>query len=80
MGGIKRDVIMMSDYSAAEKHSCNDLKNNKSKDVKKSLNNYLNQLKFHFDLSDVDISELLAFTLESRKRNKSKKKWWQIWE
>lgn len=71
----------MRDYSAAEKHSyINDLKNNKSKDVKKSLNNYLNQLKFHFDLSDTDISELLEFMMESRKVNKSKKKWWQIWE
>lgn len=69
----------MGDFSSIEKQSHSDLKNEKNKDIKKSLNNYINQLKFHFDLNDKDILELLESVLKSRKNFEAQNKWWQIW-
>ena len=68
----------MSDNSAVEKYSYKYLKNTDFIDVKKSLNNYLNQLKFHFNLSDADLLKILEFTLKSRKVKKTSKKWWVL--
>ena len=68
----------MGDYFAAEKSSDKKLKETNLKDVKKSLNNYLNQLKFHFNLSDKDILKILELTIKSRKNTTQKKKWWQF--
>lgn len=49
---------------------------NKDKDlIIKSLNNYMEQLKLHFDLSDEEID--LIIKIVSKKRNI--KKWWQFW-
>jgi len=45
----------------------------------KSLNNYINQLKLHFDLTDKDIVKVLEFTLDLYKfENNFFKKWWHI--
>ncbi|HIZ27689.1 MAG TPA: hypothetical protein H9673_00665 [Candidatus Adamsella sp.] len=49
---------------------------NKDKDlIIKSLNNYMEQLKLHFDLSEEEID--LIIKIVSKKRNN--KKWWQFW-
>lgn len=49
---------------------------NKDKDlIIKSLNNYMEQLKFHFNLSEDEID--LIIKIVSKKRNS--KKWWKFW-
>jgi len=48
---------------------------NKDKDlIIKSLNNYMEQLKLHFDLSEEEID--LIIKIVSKKRNN--KKWWNF--
>jgi len=70
----------MGDYSAAEKQTDYNSKNKKNQDVKRSLNNYINQLKIHFDLNDEEIFNIVESVQKSRKNNYCVKKWWQIWK
>lgn len=46
--------------------------------VIKSINNYLAQLKLHFELSEDELSEILKTINKQYKKTISSKKWWQI--
>lgn len=71
---------MFNDYSAIEKNFQKmDKKSKKRNDAGRSLNIYLNQLKFHFELTDADILKILISIIKKRKKT-SNKKWWQIWK
>lgn len=70
----------MGDYYAAEKHTDYNVKNKRNQDVKKSLNNYINQLKIHFDLNDDEIFNIVESVQKTRKNSVQKNKWWQIWK
>ncbi|MDD3013515.1 MAG: hypothetical protein PHC34_07425 [Candidatus Gastranaerophilales bacterium] len=70
----------MGDYYAAEKQTIYNSKNKKSQDVKRSLNNYINQLKIHFDLNDEEIFNIVESVQKARKNYYQIKKWWQIWK
>lgn len=50
----------------------------KKQNAAKSLNNYLNQLKIHFDLSETETIKVLEAVLRERKSKTISKKWWQI--
>ena len=54
--------------------------NNKRSDAKKSLSNYVGQLKMHFDLSDQELVNVLECVLKSKKNTNFFKKWWHIWQ
>ncbi len=69
----------MNKFSTAEKY-LNNPDSKKKQDAKKSLNNYVNQLKLHFDLNDEEIVRVLEAVLRSKKKNIILKKWWQIWK
>jgi hemerythrin-like domain-containing protein len=70
----------MSDYYAAEKKTDNNSKSKRNQDVKRSLNNYINQLKIHFDLNDEEMFNIVESVQRSRKNGNHTKKWWRIWE
>jgi nitrogen regulatory protein PII len=70
----------MSEYGAAEKKFDYGSKSKKINDVKKSLNNYLNQLKIHFDVNDEDILNIVESIQKSRKKSNFKNQWWHIWK
>lgn len=70
----------MSEYGAAEKKFDYGNKNKKIQDVKKSLNNYLNQLKIHFDINDEDVLNILESIQKSRKKSNFGNPWWHIWK
>ncbi|OGI17008.1 MAG: hypothetical protein A2255_10080 [Candidatus Melainabacteria bacterium RIFOXYA2_FULL_32_9] len=71
---------MGNDYPIAEKQTIKTF--NRKQNAKKSLNNYINQLKMHFDLTDDEIIDVIRYIFEQQTRNNSKflKKWWQIWK
>lgn len=69
---------MNKDFSVEKILSNSDAQ--KKQAAKKSLNNYVNQLKTHFDLNDTEIIKILDSILKSKKRNIIIKKWWQIWK
>lgn len=52
----------------------------KKSDAKKSLNNYIEQLQFHFNLSEDELISVLKNVLKARENINSIKKWWQIWK
>jgi len=66
--------------SPAQKRSCNTVPIKKNRDAAKSLNNYLNQLKIHFDLNDADVIKVLDLILKERKSESFVKKWWHIFK
>lgn len=71
---------MFNDYSAIEKNFHNiDKKAKQKNDAGRSLNIYINQLKFHFELTDSDILSILINLIKKRKKT-SNKKWWQLWK
>lgn len=49
-------------------------------EAKKSMTKYVEQLRFHFDLTDEEIFNILETIKKSKNFNKSKKKWWQFWK
>lgn len=53
--------------------------NTKRSDAKRSLSNYVGQLKIHFDLNDREIVNVLEAVLKSRRNTDFLKKWWHIW-
>jgi len=70
----------MDGYVSVEKKGGQGSKFDKVQNAKKSLNNYINQLKLHFDLGDDDLIKVLEFCLKIRKKNNFVKKWWHIWK
>lgn len=70
----------MGDHYAAEKQSDYNSKSKRNQDVKRSLNNYINQLKFHFDMNDEEIYNIVESIQKSRKASNYKNKWWHLWE
>lgn len=76
---LKRGGIKMDGYLTSEKKSSNN-NINKGKEAQKSLNNYLNQLKFHFELNDDEVLKILESTLKSKNNKNFIKKLWHIWK
>ena len=55
--------------------------NNKKKiDARRSLNNYIDQLKIHFELEEKEIISILNSLTQSKKNKYFIKKWWHIWK
>ncbi len=52
----------------------------KRQNVLKSINNYLSQLKVHFELSDKELVDILKIITTQYKKAISSKKWWQIFD
>ncbi len=46
----------------------------------KALNNYLEQLKIHYDLSEFDLVKILKFVLRVKRKNSFFKKLWNIFK
>ena len=59
-----------------KKYFQNSLK--KRQNVLKSIDNYLCQLKMHFELSDSELLDILKIVCSQYKKTISSKKWWQI--
>lgn len=66
--------------SPAQKRLCNNILVKKKQNAAKSLNNYMDQLKIHFDLSERDIIKVLELSLKKRKNENFIKKWWHIFK
>lgn len=66
--------------SHVQKRSGNNILVKKKQNAARSLNNYLNQLKIHFDLNDLDIIKVLELALKERKNEIFIKKWWHIFK
>jgi hypothetical protein len=66
--------------SNAQKRLSNSILVKKKQNAAKSLNNYLDQLKFHFELTDIDIAKVLEMALQERKNQIFVKKWWRIFQ
>lgn len=64
--------------SPAQKRSNNNIPVKKNQNAAKVLNNYMNQLKIHFDLSDRDIVKVLEAALKERRGANFIKKWWHL--
>lgn len=71
---------MGNEYSTTEKQTGKYF--NRKQDAQKSLNNYINQLKLHFDLTNEEIKDVIKATFEMQAGDDDKflKKWWQIWK
>lgn len=72
----------MSKDNYIKEKSLNFNNSNKKQNAKNSLNNYIKQLKIHFDLKEEELTEVIKAVLESQPQNKTKfiKKGWQIWK
>lgn len=66
--------------SPAQKRSGNNTIAKKKQNAARSLNNYLDQLKIHFDLNDIDVVKVLELALKERKNDRFIKKWWHIFK
>ena len=64
--------------SSAQKRLGNSVLVKKKQNAAKSLNNYIEQLKIHFDLSNDDIIKVLELALKERRNEIFIKKWWHI--
>lgn len=64
--------------SPAQKRLGNNVLVKKKQGAAKSLNNYMEQLKIHFDLSDRDIIKVLELALKEKRNENFIKKWWHI--
>lgn len=65
----------MTNFSAQQRLG-NPIK--KKQNAVKALNNFLNQLKIHFDFNDNDIIKVLELMLKEKKHENFTKKWWHI--
>jgi len=52
--------------------------NHKKQIAEKSINNYLRQLQFHFELTDCELYDILKIVVSNRKFSISSKKWWRM--
>ena len=64
--------------SPTQKRICNSVIVKKKQNAAKALNNYMEQLKIHFDLSDNDIIKVLELALKEKRNGIFIKKWWHI--
>lgn len=64
--------------NSAEKLSFKDQRV-KEEEAKRSLNNYIEQLKFHFGLSNEETVKVVEFVVKYGNFNNPEKKWWQFW-
>jgi len=64
--------------SPAQKRLGNNVLVKKKQNAAKSLNNYMEQLKIHFDLSDKDLVKVLELALKEKRNKNFIKKWWHI--
>lgn len=64
--------------SPAQKQLGNSVLIKKKQSAAKSLNNYMEQLKIHFDLNDIDVIKVLELALKERRKGIFIKKWWHI--
>jgi len=64
--------------SPAQKPSYNNVLVKKKQSAAKALNNYMEQLKIHFDLNDRDIIKVLELALKEKRNENFIKKWWHI--
>lgn len=46
----------------------------------KSINNYLSQLKMHYELEDNELAEILKIVILPYKKISSIKKWWKFFK
>jgi len=70
----------MGNYSTVEKRLIKKLEIKKIQEAKRSLNNYVNQLKMHFNLNEEEVAKILHAILIANRNNNLVKKWWQIWK
>ena len=54
--------------------------NKKRQTALKSINNYLGQLKMHFQLTDAEMFDILKKAKLEYKKGISSKKWWNIFD
>lgn len=73
-------MCFMGEHNTAEKFVYSNFENKKQQNARKSLENYVKQLKMHFDLNDKDIIKVLETMVKLHKNNVFCKKWWQIWK
>ena len=64
--------------SPAQKRLGNNILIKKKLGAAKALNNYMEQLKIHFDLNDRDIIKVLELALKEKRNENFIKKWWHI--
>ena len=65
------------DKNADKKYFQNNIK--KKQFAIKSVNNYLNQLKLHYELSEQELFEVLKNIISKQKKLAiSSKKWWKL--
>ena len=67
----------MADFPVKQRLSSNAFAKKKQNAVK-ALNNYLNQIKIHFDFDDKDIVKVLEAALKEKKHEVFVKKWWHM--
>lgn len=67
----------MTDFSV-QKRLNKKISGSKKQGAVKALNNYLNQLKIHFDFNDRDIITVLESILKEKKHEVFIKKWWHM--
>ena len=71
-------VYMNKDNNCDKKYFKNGLK--KRQNAIKSVNNYLSQLKIHYDLSDTEMYDILKIIENEYKKSISSKRWWRIFD
>ncbi|MEI8390591.1 MAG: hypothetical protein WCG23_12005 [bacterium] len=64
--------------SPAQKRLFDNVLVKKKQNASRSLNNYMEQLKIHFDLNDRDLIKVLEITLKEKRNKNFIKKWWHI--
>ena len=66
----------MNNHNCNKKTFVNSYK--KKQAAEKSINNYLSQLQFHFELTDTELYDILKIVISNKKLLISSKRWWWI--
>jgi hypothetical protein len=72
--------LKMGKNKSCEKFFKNNPESKRKQDAKRSLSNYINQLKLHFDLDAEDLVEVIAHVYKNNKNGLIEKKWWHLWK
>ncbi|HSA07435.1 MAG TPA: hypothetical protein P5556_09675 [Candidatus Gastranaerophilales bacterium] len=71
----------MSDFNYSAAKCLNYKKNNRQKQIAlKALNNYLDQLKIHYDLTENDLIKILKIVLKIKNKKEFIKNLWNIFK